>query len=199
MLRLVLVLCAVLASIVAAPADEATDLLYFCGDLISGRNYAGGGWLHAPSGLDANGFVFSVEGGAPAWRQVFAAGQAGWRFARPGFAATFMAGAELDPRAHPLASADLWFEPSPHWMAQGFFEAATDWVSWRAATGWRPSEEWPWLGPEAAASAGFPRVGLHATGIKLADAVSVRVSTGASWRDGRRIGPYAEISAWRRF
>lgn len=199
MLRLVLCACALLGLIVGAQADDATDLVYFCGDLIGGRDYLGAGWRHAFSGLDASGLVFSVEGGAPAWRRFFAAGEAGWRFAKPGFALTFMAGGEFDPRPHPLASADLWIEPTPHWMAQANFAAAADWASWRVATGWRPNEQWPWLGPEAAASAGFPRVGLHATGLKLVAAVEARLSIGASWRNGRRPGPYAELSAWRRF
>ncbi|GEM_PF-2629815 len=199
MVRLVLAACAFFAFIVGAKADEATDLLYFCGDLISGRHYAGLGWRHAFSGLDADGFIVSLEGGAPAWRQVFAAGQAGWRFAGPGFAATFMAGAAADPRVRPLASADFWYEPTPFLMTQGFVEMAPDWVSWRAAAGWRPNAQWPWLGPEAAGSAGFPRVGAHATGVRLAQGVEARVSTGLSWRDGRRAGPYVEISAWRRF
>jgi hypothetical protein len=197
--RLVLAACALFAFIVGAKADDATDLLFFSGELISGRTYAGLGWLHAVSGLDASGFVFSAEGGEPQWRQVFAAGQAGWRFAGPGLAATFMGGLEADPRLHPLASADLWLEPTPHWMVQGRFEAASDWTSWRVATGWRPGENWPWMGPEAAASAAWPRVGLHATGLALPCGVEARVSAGVSWREGRRAGPYAEVSAWKRF
>ncbi len=199
MRRLVLSACVFLAFAVGARADEATDLLFFCGDLIAKRNYLGGGWQHAFSGLDNNGAIFSLEGGEPAWRQVFAAGQAGWRFAGPGFAATFMAGAEIDPRLHPIASADLWYEPTPQIMTQARFAAASDWTSWRVAAGWRPNDAWPWIGPEAAASAGFPRVGLHATGVKLPGGVEARLSSGASWSEGRHAGPYIEISAWRRF
>lgn len=199
MRRLVLLACALVAFVGTARADEATDLLFFCGDLIAKRNYLGVGWQHTFSGLDSNGAIFSLEGGAPAWRQVFAAGQAGWRFAGPGFAATFMAGAEVDPKLHPIASADLWYEPTPHVMTQARLAAATDWISWRVATGWRPNDAWPWLGPEAAASAGFPRVGLHATGVKLPGSIEARISAGVSWREDRRAGPYVEISAWRRF
>lgn len=199
MRRLVLFACASIAFVSPARADEATDLLFFCGDLIAKRNYLGGGWQHAFSGLDNNGAIFSLEAGAPAWRQVFAAGQAGWRFAGPGFAATFMAGAELDPRLHPIASADLWYEPTPHVMTQARFAAATDWTSWRVAIGWRPNDAWPWLGPEAAASASFPRVGLHATGFKLPGGIEARLSAGVSWKDERDPGPYVELIAWRRF
>jgi hypothetical protein len=199
MWRLVLAAFVLFAFHAGAGAGEANDLLYFCGELISGRQYVGAGWLHAISGLDTNGPIFSIDGGEPQWRQTFAAAQAGWRFAGPGFAATFMGGAEIDPRSSPLASADLWFEPTTHWMTQSRFEAASTWTSWRIATGWRPSEIWPWMGPEVAASAAWPRAGLHATGLQLPGGVEARLSIGASWRDDRRAGPYGEISAWRRF
>ena len=197
--RLVLVACAAFAFAVGAKADEATDLLFFSGDLISGRNYAGLGWMHAVSGLDATGLIFSADAGAPQWRSVFAAAQAGWRYAGPGFALTFMGGAEADPRLHPVASADLWFEPTANLMTQVRYAAATDWTSWRVATGWRPSADWPWLGPEAAASAGWPRIGLHATGLSLPQGVEARAAIGASWRKDSRIGPYGEVCAWKRF
>jgi hypothetical protein len=196
---LVLPLFVLLVFTFAAQADESNDLVYFCGEFISGRNYLGAGWLHALASLDESGMVFALDGGAPTWRQVFASGQVGWRFAGPGFAATFMSGAELDPNPHPIARADLWFEPTPQLMTQGSIEAATDWVSWRVAAGWRPDDQWPWLGPEAAASAGFPRLGLHATDLTLSNAIEARVSAGVSWREGRRAGPYLELSAWRRF
>jgi hypothetical protein len=182
-----------------ARADPATDLLYFSSDLISGRGYAGVGWMHAVSGLDASGLVFSAEGGKPEWRETYGAAQAGWRFVQSGVYLTLMGGLDAEPRLHPLVSADLWWELTPALMSQAFFEAASGWTSWRVATGWRPDGAWPWFGPEAAASAGWPRAGLHATGIKLIDGVEARLSAGVSWREGRRAGPYGEISVWRRF
>jgi len=179
-------------------ADPATDLLFFSGDLISGRGYAGGGWMHAFSGLDASGVIFSVEGGRPQGVMAYGAGQVGWRFVTNGIYLTFMGGLDAEPRLHPLASADLWWEPAQGWMAQARFEASTEWVSWRAATGWRPSDAWPWIGPEVASSAEWPRVGAHATGLKLPGDAEARVSAGASWGQ-RRAGPYCEVSIWRRF
>jgi hypothetical protein len=179
-------------------ADDATDLLFFSSDLIGGRGYAGAGWMHAFSGLDANGVIFSLEGGRPEGVAAYGAAQVGWRFVESGIYLTFMGGLDAEPRLRPLVSADVWWEPAPGWMTQGRFEAATGWVSWRAALGWRASEAWPWIGPEAASSAELPRVGLHATGLKLSGGFEARVSAGASWGQGRA-GPYCEISVWRRF
>jgi hypothetical protein len=197
--RLVLAACVLFAFAFAAKADDATDVLYFGGELIGGRNYAGAGWMHAFAGLDADSVIFSLDVGKPQGRGAYAASQIGWRLAAPGFTATFMAGAAAEPRLHPLASADLWFEPTAQWMAQARFAAASDWTSWRLATGWRPSVAWPWIGPEAATDAGWPRVGLHATKIALPGDVEARLSAGVSWREGRNAGHYVEISAWRRF
>jgi hypothetical protein len=183
----------------AAAAAEATDLLYFSGDLISGRSYAGAGWLHAFSGLDTSGFVVTADGGASQFRQTFVDAQGGWRAVSQKFYLTLSAGVDAEPRVRPLATADLWWEPSPGWMTQARFEAATDWTAWRAAAGWRPNDRWPWIGPEVAASAGWPRAGLQATGFELPFAAEAAVSTGAAWREGRRVGPYATLSVWRRF
>jgi len=179
-------------------ADPSTDLLFFSGELISGRSYGGAGWMHAFSGLDASGVIFSVEGGRPQGVTAYGAGQAGWRFVQSGLYVTLMGGLEAEPRLHPLASADLWWELSRSWMVQGRYEAATDWVSWRLAVGWRPSETWPWLGPEAASSAERPRLGLHATGLKLPAGIEARISAGASW-DRERAALYCDVSMWRRF
>ncbi len=35
-----------------ARAEDATDLLFFSGDLMTARSYGGVGWLHAASGLE---------------------------------------------------------------------------------------------------------------------------------------------------
>jgi Cellulose biosynthesis protein BcsS len=193
-----LVLALTLALQQSANADASSDLLFFSGDLISGRGYGGAGWMHAFSGLDSSGAIFSLEGGRPEGVEAYGAGQAGWRFVQAGLYVTLMGGLEAEPHFHPLGSADLWWEPSQGWMVQGRYEASSDWVSWRLAAGWRPSEAWPWLGPEAASSAAWPRVGLHATGVKLPAEIEARVSAGVSW--GReRVGPYCEVSLWRRF
>jgi hypothetical protein len=186
------------ASLLSTRADQATNLLFFSGDLLSGRGYAGGGWMHAFSGLDASGVILSVEGGRPQGVMAYGAAQAGWRFVENGIYLTVMGGFDAEPRLHPLASADLWWEPARGWMAQGHFEASTGWVSWRVATGWRPSETWPWIGPEAGSVAEWPRLGAHATGIKLPGGAEARLSVGASWGQGRA-GPYCELSLWRRF
>ncbi len=203
MRRLVLAACVLFAFAFAFPAgaqaDDATDLLYFCGELVSGRNYSGLGWMHAFSGLDVNGAVFALDVGKSQWRQTFSAGQIGWRFAGPGFAATFMAGAATGARPTPLVSADLWFEPTSHWMTQARFEAANDWTSWFLAVGWRPFESWPWIGHEIATSAAWPRAGLQVTGLELLEGVEARLSAGVAWRESQRAGPYGEISLWRRF
>jgi hypothetical protein len=184
-------------SVRAGAADS--DLLYFSGDLISGRNYAGVGWTHAFAGLDATGFVITVDGGASQFRQTFADAEAGWRIVSGKFYLTLNAGLDVEPRLHPLASADLWWEPTPGWMAQARFEAATDWTAWRVALGWRPNDLWPWIGPEAAGSAAWPRAGLQATGFKLPFGAEAAVSSGVAWREGRHAGPYATLSVWRRF
>jgi hypothetical protein len=199
MRRLILAACVLFAFAFAAQADDATDVLYFSSALMSGRNYAGFGWLHAFSSLDADSVVFAIDAGKSQWRQTFIAGQIGWRFAAPGFAATFMAGAATAVRPRPVASADLWFEPTSHWMTQARFEAAADWTSWSVAIGWRPAEPWPWIGPEIATSAIWPRAGLHATGLKLPAGLEARLSAGVEWRESRCAGPYADISLWRRF
>lgn len=193
-----LILALTLALQQSSRADVSTDLLFFSGDLISGRGYGGGGWMHAFSGLDASGVIISLEGGRPEGLAAYGAGQAGWRFVEGGLYVTLMGGLDADPRFHPLGSADFWWEPSQGWMVQGRYEAATGWVSWRMAAGWRPSEAWPWLGPEAASSAEWPRFGLHATGLKLPTGIEARISAGASWGRGR-VGPYCEVSVWRRF
>ena len=179
-------------------AESVQDLLFFSGELMSGQGYAGAGWMHAFSGLDASGIVFSLEGGRPQDVAAYGAGQIGWRFVQGGLYVTLMGGLEADPHIHPIGSADLWWQPAAGWMVQGRYEAAADWVSWRLATGWRSSEAWPWLGPEAASSAEWPRVGLHATGVKLPNGFEARVSAGVSW-SRERAGPYCEISLWRRF
>jgi hypothetical protein len=200
MRRLVFAACVFFAFAFAAAAEagDATDLLYFDGELVSGRDYAGLGWLHAFSGLDDSGVVFALETGKSQWRQTFTAAQAGWRFAGPGLAATFLAGAASEPRLRPLVSADLWFEPTSHWMTRARFEAA-NWTSWSLATGWRPDESWPWIGPEIATAAGLPRAGLHLTGVRLLDGIEARLSSGVAWNENGRAGSYGEISFWRRF
>jgi hypothetical protein len=193
---------ALLASSPIARGDEARDLLFFSGDLTSGRDYAGVGWLHAASGLDFSGPVFSAELGRPEVGLAYGQAAAGWRFVGYGAWATVMGGVELDPSAapalRPLASADLWWEPAIGWMAAGGIQATQDYISWRVAVGLKPMENWPWVGPEAGASAGEPRAGLHVTGLRLADGFEARASTGISWRSGRS-GPYGELSIWRRF
>src|ERR1700736_1462397 len=92
---------ALVASSSLAWGDEATDLLFFSSDLMSRRDYAGLGWLHAASGLDLSGPAFATELG----RQEggFAYGQiaAGWRFVAYGVWATVMGGVEIEPEYAP--------------------------------------------------------------------------------------------------
>lgn len=197
-------LCALafVASSSLARSDEAADLLFFSSDLMSRRDYAGLGWLHAASGLDLSGPTFAIELGRQ--QDGFAYGQvsAGWRFVAHGVWVTVTGGVEIEPEyapaLRPLASADLWWEPAPAWMAAAQFQATPDYVSWRLAVGVRPAENWPWIGPEAGESAAEPRVGLHATGLRLAGGFEARASLGISWQC-KQSGRYGELSVWRRF
>ena len=70
---------ALLASVRVACADGPTDLLFFSGDLMSARSYGGVGWLHAASGLDFSGPVFSAELGRPELSLGYGQAAAGWR------------------------------------------------------------------------------------------------------------------------
>ena len=189
-------------ALAAAHADGAADLVFFSGDLMSGRNYGGVGWLHATSGLDSSGPVLAAELGSDPLGWSDGQATAGWRLAENHAWITFLAGVEIDPRNapafHPLAVADLWWEPAPAWMVAAQIQATPAYASWRIAVGLKPQENWPWLGPEAGSNAGEPRVGLHATGLSLPGGVEARVSAGVSWRCGRP-GPYGELSVWRRF
>ncbi|WP_158815182.1 cellulose biosynthesis protein BcsS [Methylocapsa sp. S129] len=193
---------ALAASIAVARGDEATNLLFFSGDLMSKRSFAGLGWLHAASGLDLSGPVFAVEIGRQQINLAYGQAAAGWRFSQPGFSLTLLGGAELAPgaapAARPLASADLWWEPAKNWMATAQVQTTPAYVSWRLAAGLKPAENWPWIGPEAAASTGELRAGLHATGLRLGGGFEARVATGISWC-GQRAGPYGELAVWRRF
>ncbi|MGO8800298.1 MAG: cellulose biosynthesis protein BcsS [Roseiarcus sp.] len=193
------------ASLAAHPvarAEDATDLLFFSGDLMTARSYGGVGWLHAASGLDFSGPVFSAELGRPEISLGYGQATAGWRFVQSGVWVTLLAGVELDPEnvpvLSPLASADLWWEPVKGWMTTAQVQATPEYVSWRAAVGLKPADGWPWIGPEAGSNAGEPRVGLHATGLRLPGGFEARVSAGVAWWCGRS-GPYGELSVWRRF
>ncbi len=195
----------VVASLAAHPvarAEDATDLLFFSGDLMTARSYGGVGWLHAASGLDFSGPVFSAELGRPEISLGYGQATAGWRFVQSGVWVTLLAGVELDPEnvpvLSPLASADLWWEPVKGWMTTAQVQATPEYVSWRAAVGLKPADGWPWIGPEAGSNAGEPRVGLHATGLRLPGGFEARVSAGVAWWCGRS-GPYGELSVWRRF
>jgi hypothetical protein len=189
-------------SIPAARGDEASDLLFFSGDLMNRRSFAGAGWLHAASGLDLDGVIFQAELGGQQSSRAYGQAAAGWRFSRPGLSATLLGGAEIASRnalaVRPLASGDLWWEPARDWMANAQIQATPAYVSWRLATGVRPINNWPWIGPEAAACTGEWRVGVQATGIRLGGGLEARVSAGVS-RTGGRSGPYGEIGLWRRF
>jgi Cellulose biosynthesis protein BcsS len=193
---------ALAASIPAARGEEASDLLFFSGDLMSGRSFAGAGWLHAASGLESSGAVFQAELGDQQSNRGYGQAAAGWRYSQPGLSTTLMGGVEFasrnTPAIRPLASGDLWWEPAKNWMANAQIQATPDYVSWRIATGLRPLDNWPWVGPEAAASTGEWRVGVQATGIRLGGGLEVRVSAGVSRSAGRN-GPYGEIGLWRRF
>ncbi len=193
---------ALLASVPIARADGPTDLLFFSADLMSARDYGGAGWLHAASGLDFSGPVFSAELGRPEIGMGYGQAAAGWRFVQSGVWITVLAGVEVDPEnapaLSPLTSADLWWEPAKGWMTSAQIQATPNYVSWRAAVGLKPAENWPWIGPEIGSSAGEPQVGLHATGLRLPDGFEARVSAGVAWWCGRP-GPYGELSVWRRF
>jgi hypothetical protein len=193
---------ALLASVRVACADGPTDLLLFSGDLMSARSYGGVGWLHAASGLDFSGPVFSAELGRPELSLGYGQAAAGWRIVQSGVWVTLLGGVEYDPQyappIRPLASGDLWWEPARGWMTTAQVQATPEYVSWRVAVGLKPADGWPWIGPEAGSNAGEPRVGVHATGLRLAGDFEARVSAGVSWRCGRP-GPYGELSVWRRF
>jgi hypothetical protein len=193
---------ALIAWIPVAWSDEAKDLLFFSGNLMSGRSFGGVGWLHAASGLDLSGPVFSVELGRQQFNQAYGQATAGWRFSQPGLSFTLVGGAELTPSngpaVRPLASADLWWEPAKSWMTTAEFQATPAYVSWRLAVGLKSVENWPWIGPEVAATTGELHAGVHATGLRLGNGFEARASTGVSWRCGR-VGPYGELSVWRRF
>jgi hypothetical protein len=182
--------------------DESTDLLFFSADLMARRDYAGIGWLHAASGLDFTGPVFAAELGRQQDGSAYGQATAGWRFAENGVWATLMGGLEIEPKyapaARPFGSFDLWWEPASGWMANGQFQGTPDYVSWRVAAGLRLADDWPWIGPEVASSAGEPRAGLHATGLRLGGGFEARVSAGVSWQCGQS-GRYGEFSIWRRF
>jgi hypothetical protein len=193
---------ALLASVRVACADGPTDLLFFSGDLMSARSYGGVGWLHAASGLDFSGPVFSAELGRPELSLGYGQAAAGWRIVQSGVWITLLGGVEYDPQyappIRPLASGDLWWEPARGWMTTAQVQATPEYVSWRVAVGLKPADNWPWIGPEAGSNAGEPRVGVHATGLRLIGGFEARVSAGVSWWCGRA-GPYGELSVWRRF
>jgi hypothetical protein len=193
---------ALAAFVSAARGDEASDLLFFSGDLMSRRSFAGIGWLHAASGLDSSGPIFQAELGDQPSNRDYGQGAAGWRYSQPGLSATFLGGAEFAARnapvIRPLASGDLWWEPARDWMATAQIQATPAYVSWRIAAGLRPLDNWPWIGPEAAASTGEWRAGIQATSLRLGGGLEARVLAGVS-RSAGRDGPYGEIALWRRF
>jgi Cellulose biosynthesis protein BcsS len=186
----------------SAQGDQATDLLFFSADLMSERNYAGVGWLHAAYGLDLSGPVFSAELGRTQWNSADGQVAVGWRFVESRVWLTLLGGVEAvsqsAPSIKPVGSVDFWWEPSAGWMASAQVQAATDYVSWRVAVGLKAQEDWPWIGPEARSSASAPRLGAHATGLELPGGLEARVSAGISWRRDY-VGPYGELSVWRRF
>jgi hypothetical protein len=190
------------SSTLAVRSDGSTDLLFFSADLMSQRSYAGAGWLHAAYGLDFSGPVISAEIGRSQWNSADGQVAGGWRFVESGVWLTLLGGVEAvsqsAPSVKPVGSVDLWWEPSPGWMASAQVQAAPDYVSWRAAIGVKPREDWPWIGPEAGSSANAPRAGAHVTGLRFADGFEARASAGISWRRGYA-GPYGELSLWRRF
>jgi len=169
---------------------------------VSGRSWAGPGWLHAPAGLDSSGPIFAVALGGQEPGRAYGQIEGGWRFSRDGFSATLAGGIEGGTAnaacLRPSASADVWWEPSPGWMTTAAVRATPDYVSWRASAGVRPAELWPWIGPEAGSYAESPHVGVHATGLRLWEGFEARASMGISWRRGE-LGPYGELSLWRRF
>lgn len=193
---------ALTVSYCAARGDEARDLVYFSGELLSGRSGAGPGWLHAPAGLDSSGPILAVALGGQQPDHAYGQLEAGWRFSRDGFAATWTGGVEAGTAnaacLRPSASADVWWEPSPGWMTAALVHATTEYVSWRVSAGLKPAELWPWIGPEAGSSAEAPRAGVHATGLRLWQGFEARASMGISWRRGEH-GPYGELAIWRRF
>lgn len=190
------------ATIPLARGDETQDLLFFSGDLMGARNFAGLGWLHAASGLDLSGPVFETELGRQQSNQAYGQASAGWRYSRPGLAFTLVGGAELAqtgaPAVRPLIGADVWWEATQKWMTNAQFQATPAYVSWRFAAGFKTIENWPWIGPEAAATTGEWRTGMHATGLQLGDGVEARASLGVARRNNRN-GPYGELSPWKRF
>jgi hypothetical protein len=190
------------ASILPAQSDEPTDLLFFSADLMSQRSYAGAGWLHAVRGLDFSGPVFSAELGRSQWNSADGQVAWGWRFVDHGVWLTLLGGVEAvsqsTPSAKPVGSVDFWWEPSHNWMASAQIQAAPDYLSWRTAIGVKMREDGPWVGPEAGSSANEPRFGVHVTGIEFSDGFEARASAGISWRCDF-VGPYGELSIWRRF
>lgn len=161
-------------------------------------SYAGGLW--SPGGLDSEGFTLKgvVGGGTYAYRSGFLRNEnaasdqvvvsllPGWRFKGPGF--EFLVVAGLDAQNHrptvpdPTArlhgtyagariGADLWFQPTQHWMLAANASVSSISASYwyRLAPGIRFADL-AWVGPEGQlfgdAHYTQRRAGLHLTGLR---------------------------------
>ncbi|WP_162901587.1 hypothetical protein [Breoghania sp. L-A4] len=178
-----------LACAVQPAAAQDLNLVYFSTE----PDFAGAGWTHAPLGLGASGPIGSLELGGTFDGTPVISLTLGWRMVAGRLVATLTGGAEITGDITPLGSLDLWWDRDAL-MAAGSFEATPDYVDWRVATGWRPQEGWPWIGPEVSAADGPARFGLHATNIPLPFGAEGRASVAFS-----DIETYWELSLWRRF
>ncbi len=189
--------CFVVAALplAAAPgvAGEATDLFTLYAETAPGGAYGGSGWMTAPRGLDASGPVLSIEVGRSLGDAWGGSALGGWRLSSGRVIATALGGVEIGRSVRPKASADLWWDDAG-WMATARAQATPAAAAWRVATGWKPMESLPWLGPELSSVGDGLRIGAHATGVGLPGGFEARTSAGWSAEGG-----YAEISLWRRF
>ncbi|MGI6247041.1 MAG: hypothetical protein ACOYJQ_14935 [Pseudochelatococcus sp.] len=185
---------ALLLVVSSARGDDATDLLFLYADETPGGGYGGAGWLHAPGGLDRTGPVFSAEAGRSFEYEARVAAMAGWRLAWGRTITTVLGGLEAGSTIRPVASVDVWLDDAG-WMATARAQVTPDYMSWRAAVGWKAGDGLPWFGPELSSTGDErTRFGAHATGVRLPWRFEARASAG--WSAG---GTYGELSLWRRF
>jgi hypothetical protein len=177
-------------------AEDATErfLLFSGAELSRTGSFLFGGFVWSPDGIRTEGFAVKTLAGAGVYRyrsgmeeitgrHLLLSVLPGWRFKQERFEANLFAGLDLQTHSlHPYdpgnrlagdhagirIAGDVWWEPSPETMANG-------WASWssvgasyaaRGAFGWRLFDPF-YLGPEAQALGGGSyrelRFGLHAT------------------------------------
>lgn len=176
-------------------ADATERILLFSGvELSRTGGFLFGGFVWSPHGINAGGFAVKTLAGGGVYRyrsgaeqivgrQLLDSVMPGWRFKLEKFEASMFAGLDVQThRFHPddpgnrLAgthvgmrfAGDVWWEPLPDTMANGWASWSTIGTSYaaRIAFGWRPVGLF-YLGPEAQAlgdgSYRELRFGLHVT------------------------------------